>query len=84
MNLIEVRTHLRRGAELIFTNDIPGGLCFALRRRSPPETGRSNGRSKLIKVQRLPVWAKVPTSSDTRSVLAALEMSIAREEYSTS
>ena len=74
MNWIDVRKYLRRGAELIFTNDIPGGLCLALRHRSAPGTGRSN----LIKVRGLPVWAQLPSSSDARPVLAALEMAISK------
>ncbi len=77
MDWNDVRDHLQHGAELIFTDDIPGGSCFALRRSSP------DGRSKLMKVQELPVWANtvwanVQSRSDTRSVLAALEMAIAR------
>ena len=73
MDWNDVRDHLQHGAELIFTDDIPGGSCFALRHRSSPD-----GRSKLLKVQELPVWAKMLSRSDTRSVLAALEMAIAR------
>ena len=77
MNWNDVRDHLQHGAELIFTDDIPGGSCFALRQSSP------DGRSKLMKVQELPVWANkvwatVQSRSDTRSVRAGLEMSIAR------
>ena len=77
MDWNDVRDHLQHGAELIFTDDIPGGSCFALRRSS------SDGRSKLMKVQDLPVWANAvwanaQSRSDTRSVLAALEMAIAR------
>ena len=74
MNWIEVRGHLRRGAELIFTKDIPGGLCLALRHRSVTGTGRS----KLIKVRELPVWAKLPSPSHAREVLAELEMAISK------
>ena len=77
MNWKEVRKHLRLGAQLIYTDDIPGGWCFALLHRLPPEFGRS----KLIKVQGIPIWAGVPSFSDTRSVRAALEMAIATDEY---
>ena len=77
MNWQEVRRHLRRGAELVFTDDIPGGWCFAVRHRGPREWRRS----KLVKVRGLPLWAGMPSLSDTRSVRAALEMAIATDEH---
>lgn len=75
MNWREVHRHLRHGAKLIYTNEIPGGWCFAVRHASD----RLPGRSTLIPIQRIPRWVGVPNPFDPRPVLAALEMSIAAD-----
>ena len=71
----EVREHLRKGAKLVYTNDIPGGWSFAIR-HDPEGLPR---RAKLIQVERLPDWVGVPSPWDHRPILAALEMSISAE-----
>ena len=77
MSWKEVRKHLRLGARLIYTDEIPGGWCFALLHNTPP----APGVPKLIKVEEIPRWVGVPNPSDTRPVRAALEMAIATEEF---
>lgn len=69
MNWNDIQEQLQRGAKLVFTDDIPGGWCFAIYFPSAdPE------RKVLIPVQRLPKWAGEPRPDDRRPLMAAVEM----------
>lgn len=73
MTWFEIEEQMQLGAELVFTNEIPGGWCFAIHVPS----GVMSGRKVLMPVQRLPEWAGEPRPDDRRSVMAALEQLLA-------
>ena len=69
----DVQEYVRQGARLVYTNDIPGGCCLALRYRP---TG-SAGRAMLIRIGSCPGGIGLPNSADHGPILAGLEAWIA-------
>ena len=71
----EVKEHVRQGAQLVYTNDIPGGCCLALRHWP----NGSTGRAKMIRIGSFPRGIGLPNPADHGPILTGLETSIATE-----